>query len=98
LLDEFMHEQRDFIGWVRPAGGTVAFPWWLDGRDARPFCQALANAGVLMAPGDCFDAPAHFRVGFGAQTDRYSDALDIAAKVIAASVKNGAARVRASRK
>jgi aspartate/methionine/tyrosine aminotransferase len=98
LLDELMHEQRRLIGWVRPAGGTVAFPWWLDGRDSRPFCQALASAGVLMAPGDCFDAPAHFRVGFGAQVDRFKAALGIAADVIAASARASSTAARASRK
>ena len=92
-LDEFAHAQRHSIGWVRPAGGTVAFPWWLDGRDARPFCQALANAGVLMAPGDCFDAPAHFRVGFGAQINRFRDALGIAARVLAEQ-RSGPAELR----
>ena len=83
LLDEFMHTHRNALGWVRPAGGTIAFPWRLDGRDSRPFCEALARAGVLMAPGDCFDAPAHFRVGFGAQADRFREALGIASRVLA---------------
>jgi aspartate/methionine/tyrosine aminotransferase len=77
LLDEFMHRERNVLAWVRPAGGTIGFPWWVDGRDARPFCETLASAGVLMAPGDCFDAPAHFRVGFGAQAERFRDALRI---------------------
>jgi aspartate/methionine/tyrosine aminotransferase len=85
LLDEFMHAQRDKIGWVRSAGGTVAFPWWVDGRDSRSFCESLARAGVLMAPGDCFDAPAHFRVGFGAQAAKFRDALRITSEVLDSS-------------
>jgi aspartate/methionine/tyrosine aminotransferase len=64
---------------VRPSGGTVAFPWRLDGRDARPMCEALAREGVLVGPGDCFAAAAHFRVGFGAQANGFQRALDIAA-------------------
>jgi aspartate/methionine/tyrosine aminotransferase len=83
LLDEFMSAHRHRIGWVRPRGGTVAFPWRLDGADARPMCEALAREGVLVAPGDCFDARAHFRVGFGVQTTGFKDALQIAARVIA---------------
>jgi aspartate/methionine/tyrosine aminotransferase len=82
LLDEFVNAHRDLIEWVQPAGGTTAFPWWVDGRDSRPFCKALASAGVLMAPGDCFDAPAHFRVGFGAQTDGFHEALAITGRVM----------------
>jgi aspartate/methionine/tyrosine aminotransferase len=78
-LDEFMNARRGTLGWVRPSGGTVAFPWRLDGRDARPMCEALAREGVLVAPGDCFAAAAHFRVGFGAQASGFQRALDIAA-------------------
>jgi aspartate/methionine/tyrosine aminotransferase len=43
-------------------------------------CEALARAGVLVAPGDCFEAAAHFRVGFGAQAAGFQQALDIAAR------------------
>jgi hypothetical protein len=38
-----------------------------------------------MAPGDCFDAPAHFRVGFGAQGGKFRDALRITSKVLDAA-------------
>jgi aspartate/methionine/tyrosine aminotransferase len=81
-LDEFMSAQRSTLEWVRPSGGTVAFPWRLDGRDARPMCEALASAGVLIAPGDCFEAACHFRVGFGAQANGFQQALDIASPIV----------------
>jgi aspartate/methionine/tyrosine aminotransferase len=84
LLTAFMHEQGDVFGWAPPAGGTTCFPSRRDGRDARPMCEALAKAGVLVAPGDCFGAPAHFRLGFGAQTSGYADALGIFRAVLAA--------------
>ncbi|HTE39850.1 MAG TPA: aminotransferase class I/II-fold pyridoxal phosphate-dependent enzyme [Steroidobacteraceae bacterium] len=64
-LESFMHDHRDRFGWVPPHGGTVTFPWRLDGQSTRPMCEALAKAGVLFVPGDCFDMPEHFRVGFG---------------------------------
>jgi aspartate/methionine/tyrosine aminotransferase len=38
---------------------------------------ALANAGVLFAPGYCFDAPQYFRLGFGAQSEGFAQALNI---------------------
>jgi hypothetical protein len=59
----------------------VAFPWWLDGRDARPMCEALAREGALTAPRECFDASEHFRIGFGGQASGFQDALDIASRV-----------------
>jgi aspartate/methionine/tyrosine aminotransferase len=83
LLTKFMHEHREALGWTPPAGGTTCFPWLRDGRDSRPMCAALAKAGVLAAPGDCFEMPAHFRIGVGALTDGYQDALDIFRAVLA---------------
>jgi len=83
LLARFMEEQRAVLAWAPPGGGTTVFPWLRDGRDARPLCEALAKAGVLVAPGDCFEMPAHFRVGFGAMRSGYADALEIFRGVLA---------------
>jgi len=77
LLTRFMDEHRSMLGWAPPAGGTTCFPWLRDGRDARALCEALAKAGVLAAPGDCFDMPAHVRVGYGAMRSGYAEALGI---------------------
>jgi aspartate/methionine/tyrosine aminotransferase len=81
-LTRFMNDHRDILGWVRPGGGTVAFPWLLSGQDARPLCEALASEGVLIAPGDCFGAPPHVRIGFANQSDGFQDALDVASRVL----------------
>jgi len=83
LLTRFMHTHRDAIGWTPPAGGTTAFPWLRDGCDSRPLCETLAKAGVLVAPGDCFDMPAHMRIGVGALRDGYAEALEIFRAVLA---------------
>ena len=74
-LGRFMSEHQETIGWIRPNGGMTAFPWLVSGEDSRAFCQAAAEQGILLAPGDCFDAPPHFRLGFGAVTDKFPDAL-----------------------
>ena len=81
-LDDFMVRHRDVFGWVRPRGGVTAFPWLLSGENARPFCEAAAEGGVLLAPGDCFDAPAHFRIGFAAAGDRFIAGLDRLSEVV----------------
>jgi aspartate/methionine/tyrosine aminotransferase len=82
LLSAFMESHGESIAWAAPGGGTTCFPWLRDGRDARPLCQALAQAGVLVAPGDCFDAPAHMRIGFGAMREGYAEALEIFGRVL----------------
>ena len=76
LLDRFLVDHRDVLGWIPPKGGMTAFPWLVSGENARPFCQAAAERGILLAPGDCFDAPSHFRLGFAAAGDSFSKALD----------------------
>ncbi len=76
LLEHFMADHRDVLGWISPQGGMTAFPWLLSGEKERPFCQAATEHGILLAPGDCFDTPSHFRLGFAAAGDNFSKALD----------------------
>jgi aspartate/methionine/tyrosine aminotransferase len=83
LLTQFMAGHAGRLSWAPPTGGTTCFPWLRDGRDSRPMCEVLAKAGVLTAPGDCFDMPAHIRVGFGAMKSGYADALEIFSRVLA---------------
>jgi aspartate/methionine/tyrosine aminotransferase len=75
-LNAFMSEHRETIGWIPPRGGTTAFPWLLSGDNSRTFCQAAADQGILLAPGDCFDEPSHFRLGFAAIDEKFPDALN----------------------
>lgn len=76
-LDAFMAEHKETFSWVRPQGGTNTFPWLLSGEDSRPFCQAAADRGILIVPGDCYGMPSHFRLGFAAVApDAFSKALD----------------------
>ena len=82
-LAQFIAAHAGTLAWVEPAGGTTAFPWFTDGRDARPFAEALAQQGVLVTPGDCFGARDHLRVGLGAQTADFAAALPIIGRLLA---------------
>ena len=75
-LDRFMRNHADIFGWIRPQGGMTAFPWLRSEEATRPFCEATAERGILLAPGDCFDVPSHFRLGFAASGENFSKALD----------------------
>jgi len=81
-LEAFMSEHRETIGWIPPRGGMTAFPWLLSGENSRAFCLAAAERGILLAPGDCFDAPSHFRLGFAAAGERLSEALNRLGEVV----------------
>jgi aspartate/methionine/tyrosine aminotransferase len=76
LLDRFMADHRDILGWIPPQGGMTAFPWLVSAENDRPFCQAATEHGILLAPGDCFDTLSHFRLGFAAAGDLFPGALD----------------------
>jgi aspartate/methionine/tyrosine aminotransferase len=76
LLERFMEDHGEVLGWIPPQGGMTAFPWLVSGENDRAFCQAATECGILLAPGDCFDAPSHFRLGFAAAGKNFSKALD----------------------
>ncbi len=69
--------------WSPPAGGTTAFPRFTDRPTSRPFCDRLAEAGVLLAPGDCFGHPTHVRIGYAQQERDFEPALAIIAHHLA---------------
>jgi aspartate/methionine/tyrosine aminotransferase len=76
LLAQVFARHADRLQWVRPEGGMTAFPWLANGADTREFCRGLAQRGVLVAPGDCFGQPSHFRVGFAASGEKFAAAIE----------------------
>lgn len=83
VLDEWFRENEERLEWIRPEGSMTAFPRLRNAADARPFCVAAAEHGVLLAPGDCFGAPPHFRIGFGLAMPRYRKALEVLSETLA---------------
>ncbi len=67
LLDPFFAERSDRLSWVRPRGGSIAFPRLLDPEPIEDFAARLVQTeGVLLLPGSTFGFPGnHFRLGFG---------------------------------
>lgn len=76
-LTRFMDETDNVLGWVPPRAGLLAFPWFRDGRDSRPFCERMVDRGVFLSPGDCFGMADHIRIGFGSQAGGIDAALGI---------------------
>jgi aspartate/methionine/tyrosine aminotransferase len=67
VLDAFFTRHRDRFTWVRPRGGSIAFPRLLGDTPIDEFAAELVEAeGVLLLPGSQFDHPGNnFRIGFG---------------------------------
>jgi len=83
ILGEALGKAGNVLSWVAPTGGTTCFPWFADGRDSRTFCERLVRDGVLVVPGDCFGEPSHMRIGYGAESEGFSAAIDILDKALA---------------
>ena len=66
-LDRFFAAHADRLSWVRPRGGSIAFPRLLDAEAIDVFAARLVEAeGVLLLPGSQFGFEGnHFRIGFG---------------------------------
>ena len=71
LLDDFFARRADAFSWVRPGGGSIAFPKLVPGgpagSSADAFAAGLVEAtGVLLLPSSTFGfGDAHFRIGLG---------------------------------
>ncbi len=66
-LDRFFADHGDRFTWVRPRGGSIAFPRLLDDESAESFAARLVEReGVLLLPGTTIGHDGnHVRIGFG---------------------------------
>ena len=54
------------LAWVKPAGGTVAFPRLNGVTSADAFAERLVREfETAVVPGRFFEAPAHLRIALG---------------------------------
>jgi aspartate/methionine/tyrosine aminotransferase len=59
-------QEAPALDWVKPDGGTVAFPRLRSGEPADALAERLlARHKTAIVPGRFFEAPAHFRVALG---------------------------------
>ncbi len=67
LAEDFCARHADWLVWLPPRAGTVAFPALQPAWPVADFCQALlAEQSVLLAPAQVFDHPGNnFRLGLG---------------------------------
>lgn len=67
---------RPELEWVESAG-TVVFPRIRGTADVTPFTdRLLRERKTAVVPGNYFEAPAHFRLGFGGETSRLERGLE----------------------
>jgi aspartate/methionine/tyrosine aminotransferase len=74
LADAFLRSRAD-LEWV-PSSATVVFPRIRGVANVAPFAERLLREQrTAIGPGVFFDAPAHFRVGYGGDTEKLREGL-----------------------
>ena len=74
LADAFLTAHPE-LEWV-PSSGTIVFPRIKGEADATPFVERLLQERhTALGPGSFFEAPAHFRLGYGGEADRIREGL-----------------------
>lgn len=74
LADQFLQSRRE-LEWV-PSAGTIVFPRIKGTSDAAPFVErVMREHRTALGPGAFFEAPAHFRLGYGGDTEKIREGL-----------------------
>ena len=73
-----VREHGDVLGWVEPQGGLVAFPYFKDPAvNGQQLLQELVETrGVSVLPGEAFEMPGYFRIGFGLTPEVFDAAMN----------------------
>ncbi|WP_437978267.1 aminotransferase class I/II-fold pyridoxal phosphate-dependent enzyme [Sorangium sp. So ce295] len=74
---ELVDDNPDLLSWIPPEAGVVAFPRLsAPGMTTEAFSSGLVErTGVFVLPGEVFDVPGHFRIGFGIPPASFSEAM-----------------------
>ena len=74
LLKDFLGSRKDLLT-IRAEAGSIAFPQLASGH-ADAFCQFLLEKyETSVVPGRFFNAPEHFRMGVGGDTEKVREGL-----------------------
>jgi aspartate/methionine/tyrosine aminotransferase len=74
LADAFLQSRHE-LEWV-PSTGTIVFPRIKGMSDAGPFVdRVMRERRTALGPGAFFDAPAHFRLGYGGDSEKIREGL-----------------------
>ena len=84
LADQFLASRAE-LEWV-PSSATVVFPRLRGIADVGPFVdRVMRDHRTALGPGRFFDAPGHFRLGYGGNTDTVRQGLAHVASALDAS-------------
>jgi aspartate/methionine/tyrosine aminotransferase len=77
ILGDWIASHPSLVSWVPPVGGHTAFVrYYLDMDSETLARRLLAEAGVLVSPGDHFESPHHLRVRYSCDRDTLVKGLE----------------------
>lgn len=66
LVDAFLAQRPDLFTWTRPQAGPIGFIQHRGPGTSEDYCRRVVEGcSVLLAPGELYDRPGYFRLGFG---------------------------------
>jgi aspartate/methionine/tyrosine aminotransferase len=69
LVDAFLAQRPDLFSWVRPRAGPIGFVQYRGPGTSEDFCRRVVEGcSVLLAPGELYEQPGYFRLGYGRAT------------------------------
>lgn len=75
ILDQWIKENPHF-SYVKPKAGTTSLIYYDFDIDAYEFCkQMYTKTGAFVTPGDCFEQPHSFRIGYACDEQVLKDGL-----------------------
>ena len=69
LVREFLREHEDVLDCVVPPRSMIVFPRLKKHDDSEPLHDLLRRFETSIVPGEFFEAPRHFRLGFAVRTE-----------------------------
>ncbi|STX52850.1 aspartate aminotransferase [Legionella busanensis] len=77
LFKQYQKNYSQYIDWIEPNAGTIAFPKLNFTNDSYSFAEKLVNkTGVSILPGECFDLPGYFRMRLGVDPTHFKIAME----------------------
>ncbi len=76
IVDEWVNGE-EHVSYMRPQAGTTALIFYDIDMDSYEFAKKLIREyGVLVTPGDCFEVPKSFRLGYAYETEALREGLE----------------------
>lgn len=77
IVDSWVNQTPGF-SWVRPQAGTTGLIYYSMDMKSTTFAdQLMKKTGVLVVPGDTFDIPKSFRIGYAFEQEKLNKGLEL---------------------